>query len=131
VAVTLTARSIDGVRAAEGPNGDVPEWLRVVEPEGAWVLANETVDASGAVVSPLPGVVGHCMPRVSFTGIDDPAIDRMRACLARLDDLGYRQYLAYHPASRFWPLQWRELALYLALSALVTWFCFRRLRHLS
>ncbi len=62
-AVTLTARSIAGVRTAPGPSGDVPERLRVVEPADAWVLANETVDANGAVVSPLPAVVGHCMPR--------------------------------------------------------------------
>jgi hypothetical protein len=55
----------------------------------------------------------------------------MRSCFARLDDLGYRQHLAYQPASRFWALQWVELAAFLALSALLTWFCFRRLRHLS
>ncbi|KOX18621.1 transporter [Saccharothrix sp. NRRL B-16348] len=129
--VTLTARSIAGVQTEESPNGYVPQSLRVLEPAGSWVLANETVDANGAVVRPLPAAVGDCMPA---EGTEPPTLadlDRMRECFARLSYLGYRQHLAYQPASRFWPAQWVELAVFLALSALVTWFCFRRLRHLS
>jgi hypothetical protein len=129
--VALTAGTIAGVRAEPGPDGDVPEALRVVEPDGAWVLANETLDPNGAVVHRLPASVGGCLPRVPIGDIDDRVLDRMRECFARLSELGYRQHLAYHPASRFWPLQWLELALYLAMAALLTWFCFRRLRHLS
>ncbi|MCC8250717.1 ABC transporter permease subunit [Saccharothrix luteola] len=129
--VTLTARSIAGVQTEEGANGDVPRSLRVVEPAGAWVLANETVDANGVVARPLPAAVGDCLPPASTEPPTLLDLDRIRACFARLDDLGYRQHLAYQPLSRFWPLQWVELACYLTLSALVTWFCFRRLRHLS
>ncbi|MFE9747323.1 transporter [Saccharothrix saharensis] len=129
--VALTAATIAGVQAEPGPDGDVPGALRVFEPDGAWVLANETLDPNGAVVHRLPASVGGCLPRVPIGDIDDRVLDRMRECFARLSDLGYRQHLAYHPASRFWPLQWLELALYLAVSALLTWFCFRRLRHLS
>ncbi|TQM79811.1 ABC-2 family transporter [Saccharothrix saharensis] len=127
----ITAHTIAGVRAEPGPDGDVPETLRVLEPDGAWVLANETLDPNGAVVHRLPPSVGGCLPRVPVGDIDEGVLDRMRECFARLSELGYRQHLAYHPASRFWPLQWLELALYLALSALLAWFCFRRLRHLS
>jgi hypothetical protein len=130
-AVAITAQSIAGVRTEPGPSGDVPQTLRTYQPEGAWVVVNETVDANGAAVHPLPDVVGGCLPRVPAESITDPVIDRMHECFAQLADLGYHQRLAYHPASRFWPLQWLELALYLALSALLTWFCFRRLRHLS
>ncbi|MCE6996510.1 transporter [Saccharothrix sp. S26] len=129
--VAITAQTIAGVQAEPGPDGDVPEALRVFEPEGAWVLANETLDPNGAVVHRLPASVGGCLPRVPIGQIDARVLDRMRECFARLSDLGYRQHLAYHPASRFWPLQWLELALYLASTALLTWFCFRRLRHLS
>ncbi|MEV8440548.1 transporter [Actinosynnema sp. NPDC051121] len=129
--VALTAESIAGIRSEPGPNGDVPQSLTVHDPDGAWVLANETVDASGSVVHRLPDAVGDCPPRVPVESITHPVLDRMRECFAQLSDLGYRQHLVYHPASRFWPLQWLELALYLALSALLTWFCFRRLRHLS
>ncbi|MEU4449092.1 ABC transporter permease subunit [Actinosynnema sp. NPDC050801] len=129
--VTLTARTIAGIQTEPGPDGDVPESLKVFTPAGAWVLANETVDANGAAVRPLPAAVGHCLPPAQTDPITLPELDRIRACFAGLDDLGYRQHLAYQPASRFWPLQWAELALYLALAALVTWFCFRRLRTLS
>jgi hypothetical protein len=52
-------------------------------------------------------------------------------CVAELGDLGYHQLVTYQPANRFWPLQWIETGLFLALSALLTWFCFRRIRHLS
>lgn len=130
-AVAITATSIAGVRTEPGPNGDVPQSLTVFRPDGAWVVADETVDAHGAVVHPLPDAVGDCLPRMPVESITDPVLDRMRECFAQLADLGYHQRLAYHPADRFWPLQWLELALYLALSALLTWFCFRRLRHLS
>lgn len=51
--------------------------------------------------------------------------------MGQLGAHGYQQRLTYQPGSRFWPLQWLELALYLAMTALLTWFCFRRLRHLS
>ncbi|QQQ78299.1 ABC transporter permease subunit [Saccharothrix sp. 6-C] len=129
--VTLTARTIAGIQTKTGPNGEVPQALRVVEPAGAWVLANETADADGVAAHPLPSLVDDCLPSSPADPVTPPDLDRIRGCFARLDDLGYRQHLAYQPASRFWPLQWVELALYLALSALVTWFCFRRLRHLS
>jgi hypothetical protein len=55
----------------------------------------------------------------------------VHTCFAQLGDLGYRQRLAYHPATHFWPLQWLELALYLVLSVLIAWLSFHRLRHLS
>ncbi|MEV1113757.1 transporter [Actinosynnema sp. NPDC049800] len=129
--VTLTARSIEGIQADEGVSGDVPVSVRVAEPAGAWVLANETVDANGVVTHPLPAAVGDCLPPASADPPTLADLDRIRACFARLDGLGYRQHLAYQPVTRFWPLQWAELALFLVLSALLTWFCFRRLRHLS
>jgi hypothetical protein len=127
-AVTITARNIAGVQVDDGV---VPQSLFVLEPAGAWVLVNETVDANGAVVRPLPDVVGDCLPPSST---ESPAVldfERIHTCFARLSDHGYRQHLVYQPGSRFWPFQWLELAMFLALSALLTWFCFRRLRHLS
>ena len=46
-----------------------------------------------------------------------------------LADAGYRQQVTYHPASRFWSLQWRETAVLLTLAGLLTAFCFRRIRR--
>lgn len=46
-------------------------------------------------------------------------------------DGGYRNYLAYQPASRFWTFQWIETGIYLAISAvalaLTVWLVRRRL----
>ena len=50
-------------------------------------------------------------------------------CLAELTRLGYRQRVTYQPASHFWPLQWRETAIYTALALALSAFCFWWLRR--
>ncbi|WP_410673839.1 transporter [Amycolatopsis sp. cmx-4-68] len=102
--------------------------IGVRNPPGAWVLANETVDPAGNVADPLPQFVQTCAPR---PGQGPPERGTMEQCMGQLGMHGYQQRLTYQPGSRFWPLQWLELALYLAMTALLTWFCFRRVRHLS
>ncbi|MEV7040583.1 transporter [Amycolatopsis sp. NPDC051061] len=102
--------------------------IGVRNPAGAWVLANETVDPAGNVAYPLPEFVQSCAPR---PGQGPPERGTMEQCMSQLGTHGYQQRLTYQPGSRFWPLQWLELALYLAMTALLTWFCFRRVRHLS
>jgi hypothetical protein len=102
--------------------------IGVRKPAGAWELANETLDSAGNVADPLPDFVQVCAPR---PGAGPPEHGSMEACMAQLGTHGYQQRVTFQPGSRFWPLQWLELALYLAMTALLTWFCFRRLRHLS
>lgn len=102
--------------------------IGVRNPPGAWVLANETLDPAGNPADPLPDFVQACAPR---PGAGPPERGSMEACTAQLGAHGYRQRLTYQPGSRFWPLQWLELALHLAATALLTWFGFRRIRHLS
>jgi hypothetical protein len=125
----------DSIVGAHGDNTGLVEAIIVREPTGAWVLADETVDPAGNVVTPLPDFVQNCMPtpgrnpQNSQAGPPEPG--DMRACLAKLGERGYHQRITYQPGYRFWPLQWLELAIYLAFSALLTWLCFRRLRHLS
>ena len=104
--------------------------IQVSNPAGAWVLANETVDPTGKVVKPLPDFTQNCMPTPSRQG-PPPDHSTVAKCLAQLQNNGYRQHLTYLPDSLFWPLQWLESAFFLALSALLAWFCFRRLRHVS
>ncbi|RZS44348.1 ABC-2 family transporter [Herbihabitans rhizosphaerae] len=128
--VTITADSIAGIRAEPGPTGDMPESLSMTRPAGAWVLTDETVDAKGDTVFPLPAAVHGCLPSPRGGGPSD--LGPVQECFARtLTDLGHRQHQVYQPAGRFWPLQWVETAVFLALSALLAWFCFRRIRHLS
>jgi hypothetical protein len=124
--VAITETNVVGIRGSE----QGVESMTVAEPHGAWVLANETLDPSGNVVSPLPRFVRDCVPRPDR---DDPPPSRgsIGACMAQLGERGYTQHVAYQPGYRFWPLQWIELGLFLALSGLLTWFSFRRLRHLS
>jgi hypothetical protein len=94
---------------------------------GDWVLSNKTIDASGREVTALPSWFGDCLPPPRPAGPGKGTA--MRACLSRLGDLGYRQQVVYQPAGRFWALQWAETALFLALSGLLTWFCFWWTRH--
>jgi hypothetical protein len=51
------------------------------------------------------------------------------ACFTRLADEGYRQRVEYLPASSFWPLQLVETGLLLVVAALVSGFCFWRIRR--
>jgi len=124
---TLTING-DNVMGIRGNDTGVVEEIVLTKPPGAWMLANETIDPSGNAVSPLPDVVGDCMPRPGEGGNVPRTISD---CMTELGELGYTQRQTYQPASHFWPLQWMETGLFLALSALLTWFCFRRIRHLS
>jgi hypothetical protein len=123
--VAIVGEDITNITGDE--TGTVQE-IGVRNPAGAWVLANETVDSAGNVASPLPDFVQNCLPR---PGGGPPQRGSLEQCMAQLGTHGYQQRLTYQPGSRFWPLQWLELALYLAMAALLTWFSFRRLRHLS
>lgn len=125
--VTITDENI---RQIIGNESGVIEEMTVATPAGAWMLTNETVDSSGTAISPLPAEVQDCVPSPER---NTPPPDRMSItqCIAQLSDLGYTQHLAYQPGSRFWALQWIETGLFLALSGLLTWFCFRRIRHVS
>jgi len=125
--VPITTENIRAITADDG----AAHSLEVASPVGVWLLANETVDADGNVVSPLPYAASDCLPSPPGAGGPPPRMTDIHECFAQLSDVGYRQHLAYQPASRFWPLQWIETAMFLALSALLAWFCFRRLRHLS
>ncbi|MFL6122324.1 transporter [Actinophytocola sp.] len=130
--VAITGDTVMGIH---GDNSGVLEGLIVAEPAGAWVLADETVDSAGNVVSPLPDFVQDCVPRPGENPKGGPGVapppGGMQACMAQLGERGYHQRITYQPGYRFWALQWIELAFFLALSALLTWLCFRRLRHLS
>jgi len=125
--LNTTAENIRGIHGTD--TGGIDE-IEVAQPAGAWMLTNKTVDPAGNVVSPMPDFVQNCMPRPQ-QGAPPPIPGDPMACVAKLGEKGYHQQITYQPGYRFWPLQWLELALFLALSALLTWFCFRRLRHLS
>jgi hypothetical protein len=102
------------------------------------VLSNQIVDASGHPVyripegSSLSPTSGPCAPPreppASAPAREGPG-DELAPCLAEVKRLGYRQQVSYQPSSRFWPLQWYETAIYIALTAGLAGFCFWWLRH--
>jgi hypothetical protein len=58
-----------------------------------------------------------------------PGRASVRACLAALNRLGYREPVTYQPVSRFWAFQWCETAVFLALALALAGFCFWWIRH--
>lgn len=121
--IAISESNVLGIRGND--NGVVDE-IMLAKPAGAWMLTNETLDPAGNPVSPLPDTLSDCLPRPGDGGNVLKAID---VCLGQLGDLGYTQRVTYQPGNRFWPLQSAETGLFLALSGLLTWFCFRRIRH--
>lgn len=127
--VTVNESNLAQITGSEDAGG--LEAVTVIRPADAWTLANETVDRDGNTVGSLPAQLQGCLP---VPGRDAPLPDRgsVTGCISQgFADLGYQQRLVYQPGSNFWPLQWIELAFFLALSGLLTWFCLRRIRHVS
>jgi ABC-2 family transporter protein len=124
--VTLGPGTLDGISVqGDGPGAPVRASAHTADP-GDWVLSNRTVDPSGRAVDRLPSWFAQCLPPPPApTGPPQAAAPEktgLTTCLKRLSDEGYRQELAYQPASRFWALQWAETGVFVALSALLAWF---------
>ncbi|GAA2825159.1 ABC transporter permease subunit [Nonomuraea rubra] len=110
---------------------------RVPGDPGAWALSSRIVGPSSTTVPglasedgtlvPVPTTAGPCDLRAQPEGPPERSGD---ICLDELNRLGYRQDVAYHPSSRFWPLQWFETGLYAALTlglmGLCLWLVRRR-----
>lgn len=130
--VEITRDNLDSI-GYRGP-ADQPV-LTVAGGAGDWLLSNRTVNAAGVVAKPawLPGCLPQPGPPTGDGVRQAPSggKDSLEACFARLAAEGYRQHLVYQPAGRFWPLQWVETGLFLAVSGLLGWFCVRRVRRLS
>jgi len=84
---------------------------------GAWILSNKTITPSGRV----------------FTGPAARACTSSSAapqqCSNWLNSLHLRQLISYQPASRFWPLQWLELGIYLVLAVGLGWLSVWQVRR--
>ncbi len=123
---TITADNLDGL-LAEGPEGPVKEMRIAVDSPGAWDISNRTIDAKGQVVDTLPAWVMGCVPG----HVPQPGPRADPTCFKRLEAAGYRQRVTFQPASRYWTLQAIETAIFLALAAALTGFCFWWIRRLA
>jgi hypothetical protein len=110
--ITFSIGTQGNFRLTTGSLADQPE---------AWILSSGAVNAAGHPVSTAPSACTQAM--LSSAG-GPPAV----ICLA---SHGVRIGVAYQPASRYWPFQWTETGIYLALALALTGYCFRRLRRLS
>ncbi|WP_020390093.1 ABC transporter permease subunit [Kribbella catacumbae] len=96
--------------------------------EGFWKLSEQTVNSAGQAPKTLPQWLAKCGPPPPNVA-PDPSRPTLANCFQRLADEGYRQKITYHPANRFWDLQWREAGIFLLLAAGLTGFCFWRIRR--
>jgi hypothetical protein len=87
---------------------------------GAWILSSGAVDAAGHPVSTAPSA---CM-QAMVNGAGPSGVN----CLA---SHGIRIAVTYQPASHYWPFQWTETGIYIAVALALAGYCFRRLSRLS
>jgi hypothetical protein len=121
----ITAENLRGLMiGGPGPGGPVEELSVDLGKPGAWVIANETLDADGRVADTLPSWVSDCG---GPPGLQLGA--QQEACFARLAGEGYQQRVTYQPNDRYWALQAYETAIFLALALGLIGFCFWWLRR--
>jgi hypothetical protein len=129
--VIVTADNLRGLQRS-GPEEN-PEVLRIeaaLEGSGLWKISEVTVNAAGQVQKTLPSWMAGCGPgRPNASAAEASQRPPLSECFQRLADEGYRQQIKYHPADRFWGLQWRETGVFLLLALGLTGFCFWRIRR--
>ena len=87
------------------------------QPE-AWILSSGAVNAAGEPVSTIPA------PCNAPSGVGKGFSPNAGACMA---SRGIREDITYQPASHYWPLQWIETGIFLALALALAGLCFWRL----
>jgi hypothetical protein len=108
--VTLSAASINGFTFS--PDGR-SLYVQTAPPHipGAWILSSQLTTPDGRPASAEPAT-GTCE-------LNAPG----GSCQAYIESLHLRQTVTYQPASRYWPLQWYETGIYLAVALALAGFC--------
>jgi ABC-type transport system involved in multi-copper enzyme maturation permease subunit len=96
-------------------------------PPGSWVLSSPPVeDSSNHVVAAYSHL--NCFPASpgGATKTKGPNSRQITDCLA-----GYHLHesITYQPASHYWPLQWYEFGIFLALAGALSGICFWQIRR--
>jgi hypothetical protein len=121
-----TASQFTGVSTSGGGaefNVDLPL------PQGAWVLSAPPVQDSAGQVATGAAYTNCLFPNTSrpSTKNGGPPVSQIAGCLARYD---LHQSVTYQPASHYWPLQWYESGIFLALAGALSgtsfWWIRRR-----
>jgi len=99
---------------------------------GAWIISSEGVNATGQPVSSVPAACERLVPQTNVTHIgrgpttSAPGPNALNNCVA---SHGIRVAENYQPASHYWPLQWSETGMFLALALALAGYCFWRLNR--
>jgi ABC-type transport system involved in multi-copper enzyme maturation permease subunit len=95
---------------------------------GAWILSSEGVNAAGQPVSIIPASCEQAASNVLgvHRGTGSPGETALNNCVA---SHGIRVAESYQPASHYWPLQWSETGMFLALALALAGYCFWRLNR--
>jgi hypothetical protein len=102
--LTATAVSSDRLYLQTQPN--IP---------GAWILSSQIITPTGRPASTEPATQACASGNAS-------------ACDAYIASLHLRQTVTYEPASSYWPTQWYETAILLAVAIILAGLCFLRIR---
>jgi hypothetical protein len=116
---TDSALNIASLTSTGSDNGLLMVGASVNVP-GAWILSNQIITPAGQPASTEPPqACGQNVP--------------IQACDTYIASLHLRQAVTYQPASRYWPLQWYETAIFTALALILAglsyWSISRRLSH--
>ena len=103
---------------------------------GSWITSIGIVDRSGngltssELARTCPNI-GHRAPGGSGHVQAPPSmVNATHECVARVATT-YHVVVTYQPASRYWPLQWYELCLFLAAALLLAGACAWRVRRIG
>ena len=113
-----TLSSANGIGVGADPNGPIS--LFGLGGAGTWIQSQTNLENRSGELVPATDV-GNCLNE------DSPSsLSSIGDCLAPYDlHVDY----TYQPGSNYWPLQWYETGIYLALAGLLTGACFWRIRR--
>jgi hypothetical protein len=106
--VRLSTASINGFERVDGRL-----LVQTASPHlpGAWILSTQLTTPAGRPALTIPASQA-CSNTSSG-----------QTCNAYVESLHLRQTVTYEPASRYWPLQWFETGIYLALALALAGLC--------
>jgi hypothetical protein len=96
------------------------ESVRGISLPNAWVYSVKIVDQAGH--TPATSFLSRACPLGNYGPLNP------RDCTARLA-ARFHQLVTYQPGSRYWPMQWYELAIFLGLFIVLGTFCFWWIRR--
>jgi hypothetical protein len=108
----------------------------------AWITSIAIVDRRGhgltgsELTRTCPGIGGGRAGGAPGAGgaghvkVPQSVVTRMHDCVAHIATT-YHEVMTYQPASRYWPLQWYELCLFLAAALLLAGACAWRVRRIG